>query len=783
MGVEYSFSDTETGGMLEDGGHEQRYEQALQLAIVASDKDFNEIEVHDLKARRKASYVLSAGAQATTRIHPAEADAYKTSEYDMATAMHDYIKTNPATTWVYWNMKFDTPIKRQTSFRNLRDPLPTTSNGNTRADGMRVFKAALCFDTQSKLVFPTGYQNKPSLKLGNVAAANGVVLIGAHDGVNDTRALMRVCQTIAQRDPKTWEHMMNLRTAQGVDSFLSENLMFMWTSPDATSYYTSAFCYVAHKGQGLVVSQSTNLKKSSNEILIANLAVDPETWRHKSDRELLLILKGRNPDNASEWLPAQDQPFKLIKRNDQPVMWPYMDDPCLIPGDTTRTFTDREREVSRRRDSRLSSLSREELEARRKSIQEDPELCNRLSVLADRMWKIWDNEKKMWVERDGGPKLLEDRIYDGLGLNMPQKENGQLRMFKNWFHTRPWEQREEIAVKFGELFAKPDEALKQTDAVKYEQQKAWRDYAVTLKRLAMIVLYEQERVHECPGAYLKDPASRHWVEQFIYTRLTQPAVDSKGEPLKKPKYRTIDDAERLAHADITRYHEEIVKKRQKNELTPDLAEEYARKIEMTEECLEYYAKMRAELKIPVKPAPAQPVIHSMEQFHAPDDAAPMTRAEALQTLAPVIIKSAAEQILATTLTPPAAETAPADTAAEAKPASKGNKAKKKKAAKNKQKATATKPATPAKSAIAKAAEKVCAPEAPPKAPSQKRPVQGALFTAKGNPTKQAFASVARRSPSVALNAQGARKAMATAPAKATPKPAAKPAAKKIKREP
>lgn len=799
MGIEYSFSDTETGGMLEDGGHEQRYEQAFQLAIVATDAEFNEIETHDLRARRKPNYIPSAGAQATTGILPKETDTYKTSEYDMATSMFNYIKANPGSTWIYWNMKFDTPVKRQTSFRALRDPLPTTSNGNTRADGMRIFKAAYCFDTQSKMVFPTGYQNKPSLKLGNVAAANGVVLIGAHDGVNDTRALMRVCKVIKDRDPKTWDHMMNLRTAQGVDNFLSENLLFMWTPPDATTYYTSAFCYVAHKGQGLVVSQSTNLKKSSNELLIANLAVDPETWRHKSDRDLLLILKGRNPDNPSEWLPSQDQPFKIIKRNDQPVMWPYMDDPCLIPGDTARSFTDREREVSRRRDSRLSALTREELEARRQSIQGDKALCDRLSVLADRMWKIWDNDKKMWVERDSGPKLLEDRIYDGIGLNMPQKENGQLRMFRNWFHSRPWEEREDIAMKFGELFKKPDEALRQSDSVQYEQQKTWRDYAVTMKRLAMIVLYEQERVHDCPGAYLKDPANRYWVEQYIYTRMTQPAVDSKGEPLKKPKYRTLDDAERLANDDLTRYHRELDTKRQRGELTPDLSEEYARRIEMTETCLEYYAEMRANLKEPVAPPPAvtrptaEPPVspYILDQYHAPDDHDPHCAKNPVYgstpMLAPAPVPKPAPKPAAKTAR--AAAPTPAFEAAK-KPAPKTNKAKKKKAAKAKAKATnKPKPNTaPAKSAIAKAAESIGKPAIVPKPLAEKRPVQGALFTRNGNPTRQAFMGVARRSPSTALNIQGHKAAVVTPakPAQKAAKPTAKtaaPAAKKTKREP
>lgn len=603
MGVVYSGYDTETGGMLEDGGHEQRYEQVFQLAIIACDENLNEIETHDIRARRKPNYVPSAGAQSTTGIHPKATDKPKTTEYDMATRMVEYIKENPATIWLGWNSnKFDTPVVRQTQFRSLYDPLPTTSNGNTRADAMRIAKAIYCFATQSQMAFPPSHRRgDPSLKLGNVTAINGINLLGAHDGVNDTRAMIRLCKLMREKDPQAWEHMMNLRTAQGVDSFMQENLVFMWTTPDAMSFGTSAYCYAAHKGQGLVGSTSPNLKKISNEMIIVNLAIDPETWRHRTDRELLLMLKGFDPDEPQKRLDYKDQPFKIIKRNDQPVMWPYMEDPCPIPGDTTNKYTDREREVSRRRDSRLLDLERDDLDARRKSVQDDKELCDRLSILADRMWKVWDDEKKMWVERDKGPKLGEDRIYDAIGLNLPPAENGKLRMLRNWFHSRPFEEREDIAVKIGELIPKPDPALQATDPAKFEQQSGWRDYTTTLKRFALIVLYEKEIADEKPGAYLKNPFHRYWVEQHIYHRLTEPAVDSDGQPLKKPKYRTIDDAERLAKADLSGYHARLDTWRQRGELTPDLAEEYGRRIEMTEACLEYYEEMRANLKQPVRP--------------------------------------------------------------------------------------------------------------------------------------------------------------------------------------
>ena len=605
MGAKYSFSDSETGGMLELGGHEQRYEQAFQIAIIACDENFNELEVHDLRARRKAGYVPAAGAAATTRIHPDETDRYKTSEYDMAHAMQKYITANPGSIFMYWNMKYDTPIKRQTFFRNLFDPLL----GNAKADGMRIAKAIYCFNPASALKFPVRFFNRdephkssPSLKLGNMCAENGITLIGAHDAIPDTRALKEICKLMSEQDSRTWNHMMSLCSSRDVLSFMTENKVFMWTAPDATNYATSAYCYATHKGQGNIDSTSPNLKKSGSEAVIVNLAVAPATWMGRDERELALMLRGRNPDDPTEKLRQYERPFEVIKINDQPIIWPYMEDPALIPGESGHKFTLRDLQVSALRAPQLSSLTRKDLEERATLIKTNTEACARLSIAA----------ANMWPAKDDGPPLGEDRIYDGIGLNMPPEQSRLLRICLDWFHEHPWQEREAIAMKMGSLFPLPTDGLKQKNPEKYAELTDWefndparyehhlkcRDYAATLKRFGLITLYEQERVHECPGKYLRDPQNRQWVEDYIRTRLTQPAKDSKGEPLKKPKYRTIEDAERLAKADLDTYHEQLNERRRKRTLTPELSEEYARKIDMTNACLDYYAKLRTSLDSP-----------------------------------------------------------------------------------------------------------------------------------------------------------------------------------------
>lgn len=633
MGVKYSFSDTETSGMLENRGHEQRYEQIYQLGIVAADENFNTVEAHNIAAKRKANIVGNAGAHATTGVGPREADKPKTTEYDMARTMTRYIERHPATVWMYWNMDFDTPNKRQMMFRSLSTTLATTSNGNIKADGLRIAKAAYCFNPDTGIAFPEGYQGKPSLKLGNMCKENGEPLSGAHDAVNDADALRRLCKVMAAKDKRTWAHMINMATKQGVDSFLQANPVFLWTPPHAYTYNTSAFCKVAHKGEALISGNSPNLKQTHNEIIIANLAVDPETWRHLDDRALMLVMKGRNPDNPRQSLGWNEKPFEILKRNGQPVIWPYEPDPVALPPGESGVSVEGRRRVSNLRDVRLMDLSPEELERRRKLIQEDRSLCDRLSIIADNMWKHWDDEKQMWVERDTGPKLLEDRVYDDVGLNMPQQQKRELRKLIQWFHDRTaagrWDACEELVDAMGNLFPKPDPALKQADKAKYEQHMLWRDYTTTMRRFGILILFEQERAHDCEWAYLRNPANRYWAEQFVYQRLTEPSKDSKGEPLEKPKYRTIDDAVRLANDDLARYEKQLETRRRNNNLPPEVAQEYEDRIRMTEECLQYYEDLRVQLVFPERrvppaslPARSQPA-NPPQQYHMPDDHKPL----------------------------------------------------------------------------------------------------------------------------------------------------------------
>jgi len=672
MGRVFVFFDTETSGMVEERGVEQRYDQVFQLAAVAVDENFNQLSTIDLRARRKPNIVPSAGALVTTRIHPNTLDDAKMTEYDLARSFDEWTRQFPGGIDFYaWNMKFDRAMVRQMMWRTLGDIYLTTNINNHSGDLMRVAKAAYCFNPASEIVFPkrNGGQgrngDKPSLKLGEMSLSNGISLEGAHDALNDVLATVKLAKRLKERDPLAWERLHELTTNGGVRNFLMRNPVFQWTKPDATSYYVSAFCSVTHKDEWRFrEGAATNHKKSRPETLIFNLVHDPEPFLRMGDNKLLDALR----------ITGSDKPFQIMKTNDHPVLWPYTEDPVTTPlAEPGADYTEREITVHKLRDARLGQLWYHRLErlakmpAEKLSAQEAADLAlapaarlerltaippeqlspadkadltlaqqGRVStldeqalirrelehrhelILNDRDFTLRASRlmEQIYDERDTGTPLMEDRLHNAMSLNIPQFEMGQLRTLVGFFHSHPWEEKDWAVDQIQALFKRPDAALKAANPEKYAEQMALFEHGLSMARLGRIVLYEREKVDG--KEYIKNPRAREQLDEYVRQRLTVPATNSRGFPV--PKYRTIDKAIADARADLRKYHDWPL----------DDSEQQRYRIEMTEACLAFYETLR--------PAPKPGPMPLFEQAAHPSATATAERMppQAAPVAAPVI---------------------------------------------------------------------------------------------------------------------------------------------------
>ena len=85
-----------------------------------------------------------------------------------------------------WNsMKFDETILRQAYYQTLLPIYQTNTNGNGRADVMRLAQVASACVPNS-IAVPLGASGKRTFKLGVVAEVNAIVLNNAHEALSDT---------------------------------------------------------------------------------------------------------------------------------------------------------------------------------------------------------------------------------------------------------------------------------------------------------------------------------------------------------------------------------------------------------------------------------------------------------------------------------------------------------------------------------------------------------------------------------------------------------------------
>jgi hypothetical protein len=645
MGRVYIFFDTETSGMREGKG-EQRYDQILQLAAVATDENLKVLGTFDQRARRKPNIVPAAGALVVTHIHPSTIDTPNLTEYQLSRTFEQWCKQFPdGITFVAWNLKFDQGMVRQMQWRALGDVYLTTNLKNHSADLLRVAKAAYCFNPESGVIIPSKkdqYEQetrRPIFKLGEIAAANGIDLKAAHDALNDTLATVEVARALKARDPKAFAQIMGLTTAREVEDFIAKNPIFQWVSDDNRFYKTSTYCTLAYQNEWQFrEGRSTNIKRAGKQVVLYNLSHDPasilerfdtyeqdEAVRPESTRplneRLANIRRVTDPDGdgyietmengdevqtrlallvgdfALDMQPGRGKksPFQIIEINKQPILWPYTPDPAT--GDNPETAVRRE-QVSRLRDPLLATLSLDDLQARQQALLRH----NTLRLILSR------SSDFMWPERSEGRKLLEDRVHDELSVRpllTPFQESG-LAYWRQAFHDAKddWAGRDRVLAHLIKDPAYPDikpifERPTDTAAPDFATQSKVFEHVLAIVRLGRIAIYEKELVDGTE--YMKNPVHRYQVQKDIYDRLTEPTPyrDWRGNVLSKN--RTLNKAAEDAQDDLIAIPK-----------IKDLdGEERERRLAMTRDCLAYYETLR-----PTAP-PIRPVFESMAQPPAP----------------------------------------------------------------------------------------------------------------------------------------------------------------------
>jgi exodeoxyribonuclease-1 len=217
--IPYVFYDTETTGT------DTTFDQILQFAAILTDAGLNELDRFEIRCRILPHVVPAPGALLATRVTPAMlTDPSLPSHYEMMLQIaHKLREWSPAIFIGYNTLSFDEPLLRQAFYQTLQPVYLTNTNGNQRADVLRLAQATAAL-APNAMVLPISAKRKPTLRLDTLAPANGFAHENAHDALADVEATIYMARLIRDRAPAVWKSLMPLVDKAAVTAALASGV-------------------------------------------------------------------------------------------------------------------------------------------------------------------------------------------------------------------------------------------------------------------------------------------------------------------------------------------------------------------------------------------------------------------------------------------------------------------------------------------------------------------------------------------------------------------------------
>ena len=203
--MNFVFYDTETTGT------DTTFDQILQFAAILTDADLNELDRFETRCRLLPHVIPAPGALLATRVTPSMlTDPSLPTHYDMMLQIAEKLRAwSPAIFTGYNTLSFDEPLLRQAFYQILQPVYLTNTNGNQRADVLRLAQATAALAPNTMAV-PISAKGKPTLRLDTLAPANGFAHENAHDALADVEATIYMARLIRDRAPAVWKSLMPL---------------------------------------------------------------------------------------------------------------------------------------------------------------------------------------------------------------------------------------------------------------------------------------------------------------------------------------------------------------------------------------------------------------------------------------------------------------------------------------------------------------------------------------------------------------------------------------------
>ncbi len=258
-----------------------------------------------------------------TGITPQKAIAEGLPENEFIAAIYREL-SQPGTCGVGYNsLRFDDEVTRHTLYRNFYDPYEREwRNGNSRWDIIDMVRLTYAL-RPAGIEWPM-VDGKPSFKLENLTAANGISHVGAHDAYADVEATIQLARLIRTAQPALYDYVYRNKSKQQLMTLID----FVHRKPllHISSMFPSA------QGCTALVAPLAMHPTNKNAVIVYDLGHSPEALIRADDETLQRLVFSRKDELAEDECRI---PIKLVHLNKCPVLVT----PKLLTDDAARRLT------------------------------------------------------------------------------------------------------------------------------------------------------------------------------------------------------------------------------------------------------------------------------------------------------------------------------------------------------------------------------------------------------------------------------------------------------------
>jgi len=293
-------------------GVDPRRDRPAQFAGLRTDEALNELGEPLVIYCKPAQDVLPhPEACLLTGITPQLADAQGVPEPEFIARIHAEL-AQPGTCGVGYNtLRFDDEVTRHTLYRNFYEPYAREwQHGNSRWDLIDLVRMTHALRPEG-IEWPLHDDGRPSFRLEDLAAANGIGHESAHDALSDVRATIGLARLIRDRQPRLYDWLFQLRNKHRA----AEQLDLVGHEP---VLHTSRM-YPSETGCTTLVMPMTGEPGNNNSVLVYDLRYDPVPFMGLDQDGLRDRLFTRAEDLPEG---VERLPVKSVKINKCPALAP-----------------------------------------------------------------------------------------------------------------------------------------------------------------------------------------------------------------------------------------------------------------------------------------------------------------------------------------------------------------------------------------------------------------------------------------------------------------------------